>query len=101
MARNGHPITIGKHKFSSLTEAGRYFGRSTPNIAYHRDNGTLESILVEEKSHAGTDEPITIRGVRYRSMSAAADALGVSISAISRARSRDSLESVGAKNLFK
>ena len=46
----------------------------------------------------GTPKPVTIRGVTYESHRDAAEALGVHFSAISKAKSRGYLDTVGLHN---
>lgn len=50
-----------------------------------------------QKGHTLSRKPITIRGVDYASGKIAAEALGVSVTTISMARKRESLDSVGLK----
>lgn len=50
-----------------------------------------------QKGHTLSRKPITIRGVDYESGKIAAEALGVSVTTISMARKRESLDSVGLK----
>jgi hypothetical protein len=101
MPRKGHPMQVGPHSFGSIVECAAFFGRSAPNIRYLRERGLLEKLLDgPEKMHDGIDQPVEIHGIRYLSMSDAARSLGVSISAVSHAKKRGTLESLGAKQVF-
>lgn len=102
MSRKGNKIQIGPYVFDSYAAAGRAFDRSAPNIAYLHERGKLDTLLdpTTKKIHEGGTQKVPVRGVLYDSLAEAADAIGVTVSAVSKARSRKALDSLGAKNLF-
>jgi hypothetical protein len=102
MGRKGKPLTVGPHNFDSVLECARFFDRSTTNVRYHRDQGTLDSLLeIDGKRHDGLEVPVPIRGVLFASEQDAATHFGVTVSAISHARRRGTLDTIGSKELFK
>lgn len=64
---------------------------------WHSSGGRARKSIEDKAKSHGAPKEITIRGVTYRSQTAAAKALGVSESAIYDARRRGTLETVGIK----
>lgn len=101
MVRKGIPLAVGPHKFDSIAACAVFFGRSSANIRYHMEQDTLDSLLTTPKLHGGVAIPVPVRGTVYPTMAVASKALGVTVSAISRARERGTLDSLGAREVFK
>lgn len=87
MPRNPSPVIVRGKTYASMTEAADDLGISLAWLYRLRQQGRLEQagLLPPNPNNQAQSLPITIRGVAYPSYHAAADALGVSISAISHA----------------
>ena len=101
MVRNGRrrPVRVNGHVFPSLKAAGLAYGREGSSLNAALKAGKRIWLGMEVEYVGGMvehrDLPVTVRGVRYPTMQACADALHVGRSAVVAARRQGTLDSVG------
>lgn len=96
MGRPPSSITIRGVSYPSVKAAARAFGVSPGWLYKMQASGRLDQIgELSRGARMPYTCPVTIRGTAYASVSQAAAALGVTISAVSHAARRGTLDNVG------
>lgn len=98
------PVTIRGITYESIRDAAAAMRCSESTVINFRAAGTLDELGTRKKripNRSGVTngqwqkKPITIRGIEYPSVLDAANALGVTPSAISKAKLRGYIDSIG------
>jgi hypothetical protein len=96
MPRPASPITIRGVTYESVSAAAAAHGVTPGRVYQLRAQGRLdEAGELPRGPKVPHTAPVSIRGVRYESITAAAEALKVTPSAVSHAIRRKSLDSIG------
>jgi hypothetical protein len=88
-------VQIREHLFDSVPEAAAFFNVHRTYIYRMLDQGMADKIGIAVRGKPPHSLPVTIRGVEYPSMAAAARAFRLSVDTVDRARKRGTLDRVG------
>jgi len=93
------PVTIRGVTYPSQTAAAGALGVSQATISNAMARGTLDGVgLGVDGTPRGREQvPVTIRGVSYPSITAAAKAHGVTVACVANARKRWALDTIGLR----